>query len=102
MSQSVKLGAASKQRKSDSDDEDQEGPNQMGCAVRRAEKRAAKKKGKSIFSLQQLLCKDVEALNTKTTAAQSKKKGSKKSKKTPAKSVSETADDEEFQKFIKQ
>lgn len=52
MSQSVKLGAASKQRKSDSEDEDQEGPNQMGCAVRRAGKRAAKKKGKSIFSLQ--------------------------------------------------
>ena len=69
------------------------GEQSMGCA----QKRSGKQKKKTIFSLQELLCKDVETLNT-SSAKKNDKKSKAKKKNSKAKPVPE---EDEFELFIK-
>ena len=68
----------------------------MGCAEKR------QKKKKPLFSLQELLCKDVESLATsKPEDKQQKKKKNAKNKK-GNKDTKEEDEVDEFEAFIKQ
>lgn len=94
------MGAAANTNANESDaDDDGMAKVAKGCS----EKRAAKKKGKSMFSLQDLLCSDLKKATTVAGkgSASKAKRTPKKGGKAAAAAAVEAAEEAEFEAFIK-